>query len=78
MSTLNLRLPDSLHEEIKKLARREGISVNQLVSAAVAEKLAALATEEHLGKRARRGSRKKFDRVLRKVRSAKPARGDEI
>lgn len=78
MSTLNLRLPDSLHEEIKRLARREGISVNQLVSAAVAEKLAALMAEEHLEKRARRGSRKKFERVLRKVRSAKPANGDEL
>lgn len=78
MSTLNLRLPDSLHEEIKRLARREGITVNQLVSAAVAEKLAALMAEEHLEKRARRGSRKKFERVLRKVRSAEPADGDEL
>jgi len=32
MSTLSLRLPNSFHEEIKKLARREGISINQLVS----------------------------------------------
>ena len=51
MSTLSLRLPDSLHEEVKKLARREGISINQLVSTAVTEKLAALTTEEHLEKR---------------------------
>jgi hypothetical protein len=75
MSTLSLRLPNSLHEEIKKLARREGISINQLVSTAVAEKLAALMTEEHLEARARRGSKRKFQRVLRKVRDVTP--GDE-
>jgi hypothetical protein len=78
MSTLSLRLPNSLHDEIKKLARREGISINQLVSTAVAEKLAALMTEEHLEKRARRGSKQKFQRVLRKVRSGPPANEDRL
>lgn len=78
MSTLSLRLPNSLHEEIKKLARREGISINQLVSTAVAEKLAALMAEEHLEKRAQRGSKQKFQRVLRKVRSGPPAEEDEL
>jgi hypothetical protein len=75
---LSLRLPNSLHEEIKKLARREGISINQLVSTAVAEKLAALMAEEHLEKRAQRGSKQKFQRVLRKVRSGPPAEEDEL
>ena len=78
MSTLSLRLPNSLHEEIKTLARREGIFINQLVSTAVAEKLAALMTEEHLEKRARRGSKQKFQRVLRKVRSGSPADEDRL
>ena len=78
MSTRSLRLPYSLHEEIKKLARREGISINQLVSTAVAEKLAALMTEEHLEKRARRGTKQKFQRVLRKVRSGSPADEDRL
>jgi hypothetical protein len=78
MSTLSLRLPNSLHAEIKKLARREGISINQLVSTAVAEKLAALMTEEHLEARARRGSKRKFQRVLRKVRDVPPGDDDRL
>jgi len=78
MSTLSLRLPNSLHDEIKKLARREGISINQLVSTAVAEKLAALMTEEHLEKRARRGNKKKFRQVLRKVGSIEPDLEDRL
>ena len=78
MSTLSLRLPNSLHDEIKKLARREGVSINQLVSTAVAEKLAALMTEEHLEKRARRGSKAKSRRVLRKVGDFEPAPEDRL
>jgi len=35
MGTLGLRLPDSLHEQIKKLAEKDGISINQFVSSAV-------------------------------------------
>jgi hypothetical protein len=78
MSTLSLRLPNSLHEEVKKLARREGISINQLVSTAVAEKLAALMTEEHLEKRAQRGRKRKFQRVMRKVRDVEPEEEDRL
>lgn len=44
MSTLSLRLPDSLHRRIRELAQQEGISINQFVSTAVAEKMAALLT----------------------------------
>ncbi len=39
MSTLSIRLPNSIHQHAKRLARDEGISVNQLVSSALAEKL---------------------------------------
>ena len=60
MSALSLRLPKSLHEQLRELAREEGISVNQFVMLAVAEKVASISTIEYLAKRAKRGSRKKF------------------
>ena len=44
MSTLSLRLPDSLHDRIKKFARDEGISMNQFIASAVLEKISAFAT----------------------------------
>lgn len=78
MSTLSLRLPESLHRSVGELAREEGISVNQLISTAVAEKLAALRTAEILGERASRGSRRTFDRVLARVPSAAPMSGDDL
>ena len=78
MSTLSLRIPDSLHERVRKLAERENISINQFISTAVAEKLSALLTEEYLAERAKRGSLTKFRRALSKVRSVRPAEADAL
>jgi hypothetical protein len=76
MSTLSLRLPESLHRQVKELARQEGISINQFVATAVAEKMSALLTEEYLGERARRGSRKKYEAALGKVPDVEPDERD--
>lgn len=72
MSALSIRLPESLHKHAKRLAAQEGISVNQLVSTALAEKLSALATEDYLRDRAVRGSRKKFAAALGRVADVAP------
>ena len=72
MGTLSVRLPESLPGQLKSVAKREGVSINQLISTAVAEKMSALLTEEVLENRARRGSREKFEAVLRKVPSGEP------
>jgi len=78
MSTLSLRIPDSLHRQIREIAKRENISINQFVSTAVAEKLSALLTEEYLSERASRGSRRKFERALSKVRDIEPDEEDRL
>lgn len=79
MSSISLRLPESLHRQARELAEREDISINQLIATALAEKMSALMTGEYLAERAARGSRKKFDRVLKKVRQMRhlPVHGDE-
>ena len=78
MSTLSLRLPESIHEKLGQLAKQEGISINQLINSAVAEKLAALLTERYLEERARRANRSKFDAVLAKIPDVAPIPGDEL
>jgi len=70
MSTLSVRLPESLHRNLREWAQREGISINQFVSSAVGEKLAALATEDYLSARAARGSRGAFVTALQQVPNA--------
>lgn len=38
MGVLSLRLPDSIHRHIREIARREGVSINQFISSAVADR----------------------------------------
>ncbi len=78
MSTISLRLPDSLHARARELAERESVSINQLITLALAEKISALLTEEYIGKRAQRGDKKKFQRALAKVAVKEPAAHDKI
>jgi hypothetical protein len=78
MSTLSLRLPSFLHKGVKQLAEREGVSMNQIIATAVAEKLSALMTEDYLAERAARGSRERFEAVLRKVPSVEPDERDRL
>ncbi len=77
MSTLSLRLPDSLHQQVKLLAKKDGISINQFVSSAVAEKMTALLTEEYLHIRQQKGDRQAFLRVMDKVADVAPEAYDK-
>ena len=78
MGALSLRLPESLHRKLGEVAEREGVSINQLISSAVAEKMSALMTEEYLEARARRASRRKFEAVLAKVPDVEPDDSDRL
>ncbi len=67
MNTVSLTLPQSLQEQVEALAQKEGISVPEFITLAVAEKLATLATADYLAERAKRGSRDKLLAVLAKA-----------
>ncbi|MCC7361464.1 MAG: toxin-antitoxin system HicB family antitoxin [Anaerolineales bacterium] len=78
MSTLSLRLPKSLHDLAREVAKEEDISINQLITLALAEKLSALKTEEYFEQRAKGSSRAKFERALAKVSKQEPAAEDRL
>ncbi len=78
MSTLSLRLPESLHKSARELAKKEKVSINQLVTLALAEKVAALETEDYLEKRARHASEAKFDKAMAKVAKVEPPEKDRL
>jgi len=78
MSALNLRLPESLHRHIRDIAKKEGVSINQFISTAVAEKISALMTEDYLQNRASRAQNEKFKKILNKVPKRKPLPEDEL
>ena len=78
-SNFALRLQPSLMEEAKKVARAEGVAVNQLINVAVAEKVSALRTEEYFAERAARGDIKKALQLLQRAGADNPPMpGDEL
>jgi hypothetical protein len=78
MSAISLRLPASLHEKAREVARQESVSVNQLITLALAEKLSALLAEDYLVMRARRGDRAKFEAAMAKVPDVEPEEDDRL
>ena len=67
MTTLTLRLPVSLHLKIKEIAKDEGISINQFLASAAAEKMSALLTQTYLEKEAQKGSWDIFEKVMNAI-----------
>lgn len=55
MGTISLRLPENLHRSVRALAGKEHVSINQMITLALAEKISALMADEYLGGRAKRG-----------------------
>lgn len=78
MSTLSLRIPDSLHRTLKSAAEQDGVSINQFVSLAVAEKLSALQTFNLIAERAAKGSQENFRKAMLAVPAGEVIEGDEI
>lgn len=78
MNTLNVQLPDSIHKGLKDIAQREGISVNQFIATAVAEKLAIFMSDEYLQIRAQFGNRAAYDAALAQVPDVDPEEHDKI
>ncbi len=75
MVTFELTLPDSLYERVQEAARRGGVTVEQFITAAVAEKLAA---DVFLNARGRRSTRPLFESAPAQVLDAPPRPGDEL
>ena len=79
MSTISVRLPDSLHETARKLFRKEHVSINQLLTTALAEKISALMTENYLKKRAKNApTTEEFEKLLEKVPDIEPEEYDKF
>lgn len=77
-NVLSLRIPKSLHEEVKELAHDEGVSLNQFVMLALAEKVATLRAIDYLEQRAARGSRERLLEILAIAPDVEPEPYDRL
>ena len=77
-STYPLRLPLSIKAEVERRARADGISVNQFVATAVAEKLAAMNTAAFFAERREKADFAAFDRIMRREGGEPPGTEDVL
>ena len=78
-SNFALRIQPSLLAELRKLAKAEGVALNQLINVAVAEKLSALRTEDDFRERAARGDVRKALGILKRAGVGNPPmKGDKL
>ena len=78
-SNVALRLQPSLLEEVRKLAKEEGVALNQFVNVAVAEKVSELRTERYFRERGARGDVGRALEILERAGVGNPPqKGDEL
>jgi hypothetical protein len=78
-STYPLKLPISVKNAAAELAKVDGVSLNQFIAAAVAEKVGTLRTAaEFLKNRAGTAKPKDLIKYLRRAPKVAPAEGDKL
>jgi predicted transcriptional regulator len=77
MTTLSVKLPNSIQRHLQEMADLEGVPVEQFVANAVSEKISALTAEAYLRTRAERADPVALRAVLDGVPDRAPLPGDE-
>jgi hypothetical protein len=77
-STYPLRLPRSVKAEVERRAKADGISVNQFVATAVAEKLSAMNTAAFFTERREKADFTAFDRLMSRKGGEPPKPEDTL
>ena len=75
---ITANIPDALYQQVEALAKRENISVEQLLTIALSAQVSAWATKEYIEEKAKRGSWGKFQQVLKKVPDVEPEVRDHL
>ncbi len=76
MTTIEAQVPDSLYQQATEFAARENMTVEQVISLALAQALEAWSTHNEIKERARRGSREKFLEFMAQVPDVEPPDDD--
>ena len=71
-------LPLSIKAEVERRAKADGISINQFVATAVAEKLAAMNTAAFFAERREKADFAAFDRIMDRTDGEPPKQVDRL
>ena len=78
MSSLTVRIPESLHNGLREISKREGVSINQYIALAVTEKMSVINTMDAISERKKEGKKEEIFDILSKVKPRLPLPDDEI
>lgn len=78
MKAVELNMPDDVYEKLENLASHDHLAVNEFALRKLQEFTRAFEDFRELERRARRGSREKFQAAMAKVPNVPPMPGDEI
>jgi hypothetical protein len=78
MSTLEVKIPDLLLRQVNEVAVKEKVSVDQIVSIALAAQVSASQARESISSRAKKVDWQKVDDILARVPANPPLPGDEV
>ncbi len=77
-TTYPLRLPSSLKAAVREVSRKDGTSINQFVTTAVAEKLSAMRTADFFAERGAQADIEAARRILRRQGGQAPEPEDRL
>jgi len=77
-SALTVELPENLHQKAREVAAARHLSMDALVSIALAQSLSRLVPDPYLEQRAARATGQRLKEFLAQVPDAPPPPGDEL
>ena len=78
MSAVKIELEDYVLKRVNEFIKKENISLEKFIEFTLIEKVSAVKTLDTLEKRAKRGSKEKFLKVLSKVPAKPPLKFDRL
>ncbi len=78
MSTLSVTLPDSVREGIERMAREDGVSVEDFIATVLSQRMAVAEADSYVRSRAERGSAERLKQILDRAPDVEPAPDDRI
>ena len=78
MKTLQVRLPENVHSQVKRLSREEGVSLNQFIVTSVSNEVVREETRDFFRNAASHFDPKAFADALAAVPDAPPAQEDAL
>ncbi len=75
---ITANIPDALYQQVEALAKRENISIEQLLTIALSAQVSAWMTKDYIEEKAKQGSWDKFQQVLKKVPDVEPEACDRL